>query len=110
MAALHGCAWDTEEDLRPGEPDSDACATSDLTYAAVRPLIETHCLGCHAAASSGGGVLLRDYPQVKAQADRGALVGSVSREGLFAPMPPTYSLETCQIDTIKAWVEAGSPR
>lgn len=105
----NGCVWDKETDLRP-EPEPSDCPTDTLTYAHIEPLIETHCLGCHADEVEGGGIFLRDYEEVSRQIQRGLLVGAVSRDPLFEAMPPTYSLESCQIDSIKAWVEAGAPR
>lgn len=109
---MNGCVWDDEAGLRPREPEPEPeeCPTDSLRYAHVQPLIETHCLSCHADEIAGGGILLRDYSEVRVQAERGLLVGAVSRDPLFSAMPPTYALEACQIDSIQAWVEAGAPQ
>lgn len=90
---------------------SSACDSTQFTYTArVKPILQTHCLGCHSgAAASGGYVPLDTYDGVKEQALFGALFSSINHSGAN-PMPQNGAkLSDCKIAVIRKWIEAGAP-
>lgn len=85
------------------------CDTTKITYAAaVQPLMQTYCTGCHNAASAGGGIDLSTYAQVKTYAANGRLLGSISYATGYSPMPKGSKMQDCQITQIRKWIEAGA--
>lgn len=87
-----------------------SCDTTKYTYtAAVQPILQTNCVGCHSTASAGGGIDLSSYAQVKIYATNGRLYGSINHTPGYSPMPKnTAQLPACQIIQIKKWIDAGS--
>jgi hypothetical protein len=90
-----------------------SCDTTTYTYAkAVAPLLTTSCVGCHgatSAASSGGGIDLSTYAQVKVYATNGRLYGSIAHTAGYSAMPKNLAqMPACQIVQIKKWIDAGS--
>ena len=87
-----------------------SCDSSKFNYSgAVLPLMQTYCIGCHSAASPGGGIDLSSYTQIKTGALNGKLYGSVNHSTGYSPMPKGGNkLSDCQIRQIKKWVDAGA--
>ena len=87
------------------------CNTTDVSYSAtVLPIIQNNCLGCHSSTSSGGGILLTNYNQIKAVALNGKLYGSVAHSAGYSPMPKNLpKMQDCYISQIQSWVNAGAP-
>jgi hypothetical protein len=86
-----------------------ACEDTQFTYAiTIQPLINSNCVGCHKPSSLGGGIDLTSYTLVKAQADNGKLLGSVTHAVGYSPMPQGSKLSDCQINQIKNWINAGT--
>lgn len=60
------------------------CDTSNVTFSGiVFPIIQDNCYGCHSGSDPGGGILLTNYDQVKAQGaipagSGGSLIGSIT--------------------------------
>ena len=89
---------------------SNSCDTTKFTYsAAVQPIMQTYCVGCHNAASAGGGIDLSTYAQTKIYAANGRLYGSISYSAGFSGMPKSAKMQDCQILQIKKWIDAGAP-
>jgi hypothetical protein len=69
-------------------------------------------VGCHStasAASSGGGIDLSTYTQVKIYATNGRLYGSINHTAGYSAMPKNLAqMPACQIIQIKKWIDAGS--
>lgn len=104
LLLLGGCYYDVEEELYPLDPN---CQTEALTYTAnIRQIINTNCAigGCHVAGT--GRVNLTTYAGVKEVADNGLLRQKVIVE---KSMPPSWSLTTCEIRQLDAWLRAGAP-
>ena len=113
LAALtiSGCYYDVEEELYPS---SSNCDTSAVTYSGfVKTTMESFCYVCHsqtAGPSSGGGIVLEGYNEIKAYVDNGKLLGAIRHDQGFSPMPKSGSkLSDCTISRIEAWVNAGAP-
>ncbi len=85
------------------------CDPEAFTFAAViEPLINNKCVGCHKPGSLSGKIDLSTYAKIKAQADNGNLLGSVSHDSGFKPMPEGGKLSDCEITQISKWIEAGA--
>ncbi|MBK8561895.1 MAG: hypothetical protein IPN76_00685 [Saprospiraceae bacterium] len=89
------------------------CDTTNVTFsAAVKPLLDLKCIGCHGNNNPSGGIKLNSYDFVKAQVDNGQLWGSVNHEAGYKAMPyPAGSnkLPQCELDVIRIWIEDGAP-
>jgi len=85
-------------------------ASEDVSYHYhVQPFIEMYCISCHNAGTASAE--LYDYDHVAATAASGELVGCLTGNPNYIPMPPSNSNQpnTFQIDQIEKWVEAGYP-
>lgn len=92
------------------EGDSSTCNTSNMSFANdIAPIISSNCNGCHSGSSPSGGVNLSNYSGVAAVAASGKLYNSVAQNGMAQAMPQTSKLSNCNINKIKAWVDAGYP-
>jgi hypothetical protein len=112
IAFTYSCVYHNEEDDYP-QPDS-SCDTSDVTFSSsVQPVLQQNCLSCHAnntASSLGGNIKLEDYEDVKLRADDGRLLGTISHESGYSPMPRgAAKLNDCTISIIEIWVNSNSP-
>ena len=109
---LNSCYYDSEEYLFP-ESGTD-CDTSDVTFGAtIQPMLQSYCYSCHSnsnASGNGAGIRLENYSDVKTMADNGRLLGSISHENGYSPMPKGGSkLSDCQISQTQVWIENGTP-
>ena len=87
----------------------DACDTTRFTYAAaIKPIIQTKCQGCHNPGFLGGNIDLSTYQGLKAIAINGKLYGSVTWSNGYSPMPRSMKLPACEIIQIKKWMDNGS--
>ena len=85
-------------------------ALTGCTYAAaVKPLLDTKCVGCHNAGSLGGGVNLSAYASTQTVALNGKLFGSINHSAGYSPMPKNSAkLSTCEIRQVQRWIQAGA--
>ncbi len=84
------------------------CDTSSFTYAAaIQPILNNSCTGCHKAGSLGGNIDLSTYAEVKVQVANGKLLGSITHAVGYSPMPQGGKLSDCQITQIKQWIDSG---
>src|SRR5688572_7128629 len=105
-----GCVYEKEDILYPPAP----CDTSSPSYSLiVQPIISANCYSCHDATNSavnGGGNQMDSHSKLKVFADNGDLVGVITHSPGHSPMPKNSAkLNDCDINEIKAWVDAGSP-
>jgi mono/diheme cytochrome c family protein len=86
------------------------CDTNSFTYAAaVKPLLDIKCVGCHNAGSLGGGINLSDYASTQTVALNGKLFGSINHSAGYSPMPKNSAkLSTCEIRQVQRWIQAGA--
>ncbi len=106
---LQSCYYDKEEILYP--VINNECDTISVNYSiTVADIISQNCLSCHSNASastSGGGIPLEDYSDVKANADNGKLLGSIKHEAGYSQMPKDGSkLNDCNISKIEIWINS----
>lgn len=109
---LNGCYYDSKEFLFPEL--SSPCDTSNVTYLnSVQPVMSQYCLSCHSnstAQSYGASIRLEDYSDVLIYAQNGKLLGTISHESGYSPMPKgTSKLSDCIVSNIRTWIDAGAP-
>jgi hypothetical protein len=108
LILVAGCYWDNVEELFP---DVGHCDTLDVSFTSdVVPILRNNCFSCHSNTNSpdfANGLSLEDYEDVSAMSDR--IVGAIKHNDGFFPMPQgNEQLDSCQIETIEAWVNQGS--
>lgn len=112
---LTGCYYDTEEELYP-DSGSSTCDTISVSYATdIVPIVSAKCStpGCHAGVNAAAGIALETYVGVKAylDADKARFISSIIWDGNASNMPKGAStkMSDCNINTIRAWINAGYP-
>jgi mono/diheme cytochrome c family protein len=103
------CSYDKEELLYSGvvcaNPPTQAFYTRD-----VLPVLQQNCYTCHAAANPPGGVIMGSYADDKSLATSGRLYGAIAHRPGYLPMPfGQAKLSPCIIESIKKWIDDGSP-
>ena len=108
---LAGCYYDSEEALF-GKPGT-GCNTDITNFSTeIKPILQSNCIVCHsnsAAASSGGGIKLQDFADVKANVLSGKLMGTIEHLSGYSPMPKGGGkLSDCNILIINTWITKGT--
>jgi hypothetical protein len=87
-----------------------SCDTSLYTFAAaIKPLLDNKCVGCHNPSSAGGNIDLSTYNSIKVVAMNGKLYGSVTQQPGYSPMPKgAAKLSDCEITQVQKWIAAGA--
>ena len=101
------CYYDKEEILYP----ATVCDSATVQYSSsIVPILSSNCYSCHGGNTPSAGVRLDSYAGVQAQAANGKLLGAVSHNTGFSPMPKnTNKLSACNVAKIKKWILAGYP-
>jgi hypothetical protein len=103
--------------INKGAPnDTDCpvnCDTTKYTYAAaIVPILNNYCYGCHATAvatGSGGGIILDTYSALLIQAQNGKLLGDLQHATGYNQMPlGGAQLSECKITQVSKWIQAGA--
>ena len=114
---MMSCSKDNEADLAAGTDTTGtggggvpACDTVNMKYATnVVPIIQNNCYNCHGFGAAAGGVQLDSYTRLKAQADNGALIGTITHASGYPAMPQGGAqLSECNINIIKDWINRGA--
>ena len=87
------------------------CDSSSFTYSGnVKPILQTHCLGCHSGiAIDGGFIPLDTYDGVREMVNGNFLLPAIYQTGAY-PMPKNGAkISDCKITIIRKWIEAGAP-
>lgn len=106
---LASCYYNKEEELYP---NSGACEVINVRYSdVITPILEKYsCSFCHGSIAPSGNISLSTYADVKAQVANGKLLGAITHSPGFSPMPKGGNkMSTCDINKIKAWIDAGAP-
>lgn len=108
-AGLSSCYYDKGDYLYAGAAVCDTATAVSYTKNVV-PLLQQQCYSCHSGGSPSGGITMGTYAADKAIAVNGKLYGSISFASGFSPMPQgAPKMSTCQLATIKKWIDSGSP-
>jgi hypothetical protein len=106
------CASDNLDDLTKDDPIVNTCDTSNVTFSGtVAPLTTTNCAiqNCHMGNFPSAGYDLTTYEGVKAIVDKELLFKVISHAAGVSAMPQGKAqLEQCDIDKVKAWIDAGA--
>jgi len=107
LILIHSCFYDNEEALYPQL--SSQCDTSNVTYTnSISTIMSSYCTNCHGAGASGG-LDLRTYELVKANAN--TIYGSINHDNGFVAMPKGGSqLDDCTLLKVKAWINNNTPQ
>jgi mono/diheme cytochrome c family protein len=107
ILAAPGCYYDKAEILYP----DTACDTSAVTYStSVAPVLSSNCNVCHGGSTPSASIKLDVYSGVKQQVDNGRLLGVVTHNPNYSPMPKNGTkLSDCNIAKIRKWIAAGAP-
>jgi mono/diheme cytochrome c family protein len=102
-----GCYYDKEEILYP----DTACDTTAVTYSgSVAAVLSSNCNVCHGGSTPSASIKLDVYSGVKLQVDNGRLIGVVTHNPNYSPMPKNGTkLSDCNIAKIRKWIAAGAP-
>jgi hypothetical protein len=75
----------------------------------IWPIVDLSCAGCHRGNKPFGGVSLTSYNEIKIRVDNGLFMGAILHKSGYSPMPPGGTLDSCSIEKVKNWVNAGAP-
>jgi hypothetical protein len=110
ILCISSCYYDKEELLYKGSgngPCTDTASTVSYSQKVV-PLLQQLCYGCHSGNFPSGNIAMGTYATDKAMAQNGSLYGSINHSAGYSPMPKgAAKMSTCQIATIKKWIDAG---
>ncbi len=99
VIVLGSCSYKNNESIKP-----TVCVDTLVSFASqVNPIIEQNCTSCH--KSGGTFPNLQGYDNV--QRRRVNIVNSIKGENGFTKMPPSGSLNSCEINKIANWVNEG---
>jgi len=110
LVTVQSCYYD-KEDLLYGNGNVLCTDTSAVSYTQkVVPILQQYCYSCHTGGFPSGNILMGTYAADKAIGQNGSLYGSISYATGYSPMPKGMSkMTSCQIATIKKWVDSGMP-
>lgn len=108
VAVVSSCYYDKEE-LLYGTSGPCTDTTTNISYTQkVVPLLQQYCYSCHTGSFPSGNQLMGTYVADKAMAQSGKLYGTMNHSAGFSPMPKGMAkLNSCQISTVKKWIDAG---
>lgn len=87
------------------------CDSSIFSYsAAIQPVIQNKCQGCHSGVNAQGSIDLSSYTLIKAKVADGKLWGAINHLAGFSAMPKNGTkLSDCEISQFQKWIAAGAP-
>jgi hypothetical protein len=91
----------------------DPCSTANVTYSNfISGLLQSYgCTGCHNNQSAPNGINWEGYANSKTSALGGRVMGAITHAPGYSPMPKTGGkLTDCEINKVKAWIDAGAPQ
>jgi hypothetical protein len=103
---FYGCKKESVQALDP-------CSTANVTYTNfVSGILQSYgCTGCHNNQSQPNGINWEGYQNAKTSALGGRMMGAISHAPGYSPMPKTGGkLTDCEINKVKAWIDAGAPQ
>ena len=88
-----------------------SCDTSNYTFSGrINTIVQTWCIGCHNATSTGGGYDFSTYKGVVAAITANRFLGSIQQTAGYSPMPQNSGqLSSCDITAIEKWILQGYP-
>ena len=108
VCCFSSCYYDKAELVYPA---AAACDSTNSKYSTtVVPILNSNCYSCHSgSATSGGGIKLDTYVNLKVYVTNGQLLSSILQNGTVPAMPQgAGKLSDCNINKIAAWINNGS--
>ena len=102
LLALATVSYVTLEKERPAPARS-----GNVTYAAIAPIVATHCASCHNVDAAPRGVVLDSYERVRAAAPR---IKAVAVDTQVMPIGNATHMTPDERQRLGAWIAAGTPR
>ena len=105
IAFFASCYYDKEDFLYATHSASGTCDTTNVTYSAtIKPITDANCKGCH----SSGNFVCTDWASINTylNANSAKLLNNINYTGTFN-MPPSGKLNSCYINQINIWINAG---
>jgi hypothetical protein len=102
-----GCYYNKEDELY-----GLGCDTTHVTYSVtVTGIIANYnCLSCHGGTAPSAGFSLEGHANVKAKVTDGRLFGAINHSPGYIAMPENApKMSQCDINKMKAWIDAGAP-
>jgi hypothetical protein len=111
VAFINSCYYDKEQLLYKNS-NTTCDTTGTISYTGkVQPILNQFCYSCHSGSSPSGGIAMGSYAADKAIGTNGKLYGSISYSSGYFPMPQGMpQLSSCQIATIKKWIDTSFPQ
>jgi len=109
IVALASCkvSKDTSTSSEAKSTTKVNCANVILTYADIKPIIESSCSRCHNTNNKAGYNFL-SIESVKKAAQNGQLLGTIKHESGFSKMPAfSAKLDDASIEKIECWISGG---
>lgn len=108
LFVFFSCSKKNEDEL--GGNNNNTCVSTNMSFTTnIKPILQNFCFSCHGNGLSQNAVNFDTYAGVKAVADNGKLVGTISHASGFVAMPQSGpKLSECNIDKIKSWVTSGA--
>ncbi len=93
------------------DQNASACDSLNISFTQhIKPIIQNQCLGCHGQLNPGAGLNFSTYAGVATAAGNGRLLGSVTHQAGYRPMPlGGAKMSTCHIAQLRTWINAGFP-
>ena len=114
VLSFSSCYYDKSEEVYP--PNAAPCDTTAVSYKTdIVGILSPNCYSCHstvAAPISGNSNILDQHSEVVKLANSGQLLNAIEHTNVPATkfMPQGgQKLSNCNIDIIKAWINAGAP-
>lgn len=110
VLSFYSCYYDKADLLYPTGSAASCDTSTVISYSQkVVPLLRNQCYGCHTATGGSGGINMSTYANDKALALNGKLYGSINHSAGFVAMPQgAAKMTSCQISTIKKWIDGGA--
>jgi cytochrome c553 len=110
------CSKSSEDSLTDPDPNpgggNNNCDTTTMSYQNdIVPILSANCYSCHGENSNSNsmGIILEGHSNLQPRAISGTLVGVITHASGFPAMPQNAGkLSECNINKIKAWVDAGA--
>ena len=116
LVAFSSCYYDKADKLyvtpKTDSTGTTTCDTSNVTYSGtIQNIVARNCtVGCHDAASLGGGYELDVYAGLVDAVQNGRLLDAIHHNPGVVAMPQNApQLDACTINKIVRWVNEGMP-
>ena len=86
------------------------CDPNESSFAAaILPINQQYCVGCHNDNLASGNINLKDYDHILPYVLDGSYLGSIEHAAGYSVMPPSGGkLSDCVITQIKKWIDEGA--